>query len=83
MGCVLGRPGSSGSVSGSRDEVSTRIESNRHQVNNVSVTKTETTESTSAVVVASASNGEEVRNHAFKMLQVCDFLFSFTYKSQF
>ncbi|KAG7624083.1 putative protein-serine/threonine kinase CMGC-CDK-CRK7-CDK9 family [Arabidopsis thaliana] len=63
MGCVLGRPGSSGSVSGSRDEVSTRIESNRHQVNNVSVTKTETTESTSAVVVASASNGEEVRNH--------------------
>jgi serine/threonine protein kinase len=27
------------------------------------VTKTETTESTSAVVVASASNGEEVRNH--------------------
>ncbi|CAH8259388.1 unnamed protein product [Arabidopsis lyrata] len=62
MGCVLGRPGSSGSVSGSRDEVSTRIESNRHEVNNVSVTKTETTESTS-VVVASASNGEEVRNH--------------------
>lgn len=63
MGCVLGRPGSSGSVSGSRDEVSTRIESNRHEVNNVSVTKTETTESTSVVVVASASNGEEVRNH--------------------
>ncbi|KAG7580742.1 Protein kinase-like domain superfamily [Arabidopsis suecica] len=60
MGCVLGRPGSSGSVSGSRDEVSTRIESNRHEVNNVSVTKTETTESTSAVA-ASASNGEEVK----------------------
>ncbi|EOA30175.1 hypothetical protein CARUB_v10013293mg [Capsella rubella] len=63
MGCVLGRPGSSGSVSGSRDEVSTRIESNRQQVNNVSVTKTEAPESTSVVVVASASNGEAVRNH--------------------
>jgi len=25
----------------------------------------------------------EIRLHAFKMLQVCDFLFSFTYKSQF
>lgn len=64
MGCVLGRPGSSGSVSGSRHEVSsTRIESNRNEVNNVSVTKTETTESTSVVVAAAASTGEEVRNH--------------------
>ncbi|CAH2055063.1 unnamed protein product [Thlaspi arvense] len=62
MGCVLGRPGSSGSVSGSRHEVSTRIESNRREVNNnASVTKTEATESTS-VVVASAAAGEEVRN---------------------
>ncbi|ESQ49569.1 hypothetical protein EUTSA_v10020353mg [Eutrema salsugineum] len=65
MGCVLGRPGSSGSVSGSRDEFSSRIESNRKEVNNVSVTKTETTESASVVVAsgfASASTGAEVRN---------------------
>lgn len=54
MGCVLGRPGSPGSVS-------TRIESNRKEVNNVSVTKTETIQTTSAVV-ASASTNEEVRN---------------------
>ncbi|VVA96523.1 unnamed protein product [Arabis nemorensis] len=63
MGCVLGRPGSPGSVSGSRHEVSsTRIESHRNEVTNVSVKKTETTESTSDVVAA-VSNGEEVRNH--------------------
>ena len=55
MGCVLGRPGSPGSV------VSSRIESNRKEVNNVSVTKTETIQTTS-VVVASASTSEEVRN---------------------
>ncbi|KAH0905122.1 hypothetical protein HID58_044625 [Brassica napus] len=57
MGCVLGRPGSPGSV------VSSRIESNRKEVNNVSVTKTETIQTTS-VVVASASTSEEVvKNH--------------------
>lgn len=61
MGCVLSRPGSSGLVSESRDEVSTRIESNRKEVNNVSVvTKTETTESTTSVVAS--TGGEEVRN---------------------
>lgn len=62
MGCVLGRPGSPGSVSGSRQhEVSsTRIESNRKEVNSVSVTKTETTEiAASVAVAAAASNGEE------------------------
>ncbi|KAF3605878.1 hypothetical protein DY000_02051439 [Brassica cretica] len=58
MGCVLSRPGSSGLVSESREEASTRIESNRKEANNVSVT---TTESTSVAVVAS-STGEEVRN---------------------
>lgn len=58
MGCVLSRPGSSGLVSESREEASTRIESNRKEVNNVSVT---TTESTSVVAVV-ASAGEEVRN---------------------
>ncbi|KAH0944141.1 hypothetical protein HID58_003778 [Brassica napus] len=59
MGCVLGRPGSPGSVS-------SRIESNRKEVNNVSVTKTETTTQTTSVVVAaaSASTSEEVvKNH--------------------
>ncbi|KAL1211679.1 putative serine/threonine-protein kinase [Cardamine amara subsp. amara] len=56
MGCVLGRPGSAGSVSGSRHEVSTRIESNPQEPNNVSVTITEITESSSVVV-------EEVGNH--------------------
>ncbi|KAH0927872.1 hypothetical protein HID58_020128 [Brassica napus] len=58
MGCVLSRPGSSGLVSESREEASSRIESNRKEVNNVSVT---TTESTSVVAVV-ASAGEEVRN---------------------
>ncbi|KAH0881534.1 hypothetical protein HID58_068928 [Brassica napus] len=58
MGCVLSRPGSSGLVSESREEASTRIESNRKEANNVSVT---TTESTSVAVVVS-STGEEVRN---------------------
>lgn len=59
MGCVLGRPGSPGSV------VSSRIESNRKEVNNVSVTKTETRQNTSVVVAAaaSASTSEEVVNH--------------------
>uniref|UniRef100_A0A1J3E1Z9 Putative serine/threonine-protein kinase n=1 Tax=Noccaea caerulescens TaxID=107243 RepID=A0A1J3E1Z9_NOCCA len=65
MGCVLGRPGSPGSVSGSRQhEVSssTRIESNRKEVNSVSVTKTETTEiAASVAIAAAASNGEEIR----------------------
>ncbi|KAJ0237043.1 hypothetical protein HA466_0249680 [Hirschfeldia incana] len=62
MGCVLSRPGSSGLVSESREEASTRIESNRKEANNVSaVTKTETTESTTSVAVVT-SNGEEVRN---------------------
>ncbi|CAN8269886.1 unnamed protein product [Cochlearia groenlandica] len=61
MGCVLGRPGS---VSESRQEAttsSTRIESNRKEVNNVSVSKTDATESNS--VVTAASNGVEVSNH--------------------
>ncbi|CAH8306117.1 unnamed protein product [Eruca vesicaria subsp. sativa] len=64
MGCVLSRPGSSGLVSESRDQVITRIESNRKEANNVSVNKTETTEeSTSVVVAVVASTGEEeVRN---------------------
>ncbi|KAJ4892909.1 Protein kinase superfamily protein [Raphanus sativus] len=62
MGCVLSRPGL---VSESRDEVSTRIESNRKESNNVSVvTKTETTESTTttSVVTSASAGGEEVRN---------------------
>ncbi|CAN8269670.1 unnamed protein product [Cochlearia groenlandica] len=59
MGCVLGRPGSPGSVSGSKHhhQVSSRIESNRKEVNNVSVTKTQST----SVVVASAC--EDVMNN--------------------
>ncbi|KAJ4886157.1 Protein kinase superfamily protein [Raphanus sativus] len=60
MGCVLGRPGSPGSV------VSSRIESNRKEVNNVSVTKTVTTTQSTSVAAASASTSEEVVNHHHK-----------------
>ncbi|XP_010546634.1 PREDICTED: probable serine/threonine-protein kinase At1g54610 [Tarenaya hassleriana] len=58
MGCVLGRPESSGSVAESRHDNSTRIESNRKEVNDLSVTKTET-ESSSVLVAAAAA---EIQN---------------------